>query len=83
MDTCHVNKMFVNHQLPCTYSLTAPLSPVFAGDPVVLGVNEDWAEDDMDYTPYTNIISAVWPKLRLEQTKFIINNHFSTFKLNQ
>ena len=37
---------------------------VFNGDPVVLGVNEDWAEEDMDYTPYTNVISAVWPKLR-------------------
>ena len=32
---------------------------------VTLDVNERWTEDDKDYTPYTNILSAAWPELRL------------------
>ena len=31
---------------------------------MTLGFNDAWNEDDRDYTTHSNIISAVWPKLR-------------------
>ncbi|KAL8561571.1 hypothetical protein ACOMHN_024807 [Nucella lapillus] len=34
------------------------------GMPVKMGFNDAWTADDADYTPHTNIISAVWPTLR-------------------
>ncbi|CAG2233138.1 unnamed protein product [Mytilus edulis] len=34
------------------------------GKPVFLKQNALWPEADRDYTPYKNMISAVWPKLR-------------------
>lgn len=30
---------------------------------IFLGLNEDWKAPDADYTPYKNVLSAVWPKL--------------------
>ncbi|WAR05117.1 hypothetical protein MAR_020486 [Mya arenaria] len=34
------------------------------GGETFLEQNHDWSEKDKDYTSFTNIISAVWPKLR-------------------
>ncbi|KAL3843250.1 hypothetical protein ACJMK2_021192 [Sinanodonta woodiana] len=34
------------------------------GREIFLEENEDWRGGDVDYTPYQNILSAVWPKLR-------------------
>ncbi len=34
------------------------------GSPVFLELNAGWYTSDADYTPYTNILSAVWPTLR-------------------
>ena len=34
------------------------------GRPIDLKENADWTYADVDYSPYSNIISAVWPKLR-------------------
>ncbi|XP_053390115.1 uncharacterized protein LOC123523221, partial [Mercenaria mercenaria] len=34
------------------------------GNEIFLEQNDDWKESDKDYTPYNNIISAVWPTLR-------------------
>ncbi|KAK3801475.1 hypothetical protein RRG08_010055 [Elysia crispata] len=36
----------------------------YVGDSIVLEQNAEWPTPDADYTPYTNVISAVWPKLR-------------------
>jgi len=33
------------------------------GRDIFLGLNEDWKAPDADYTPYKNVLSAVWPKL--------------------
>ena len=45
-----------------------PVSPAgdldYVGDSIVLEQNAEWPTPDADYTPYTNVISAVWPKLR-------------------
>ena len=34
------------------------------GQPIYLEENAIWTALDVDYTPYNNIISAVWPQLR-------------------
>ena len=34
------------------------------GQPISLKENDIWTDSDVDYTPYRNIISAVWPQLR-------------------
>ena len=34
------------------------------GLPIWLGINEKWLDDDKDYTPHTNILSAAWWELR-------------------
>lgn len=34
------------------------------GQDILLEQNADWKESDIDYTPYRNILSAVWPNLR-------------------
>lgn len=36
----------------------------YVGDAITLEMNAEWPTPDADYTPYTNILSAVWPKLR-------------------
>ncbi|KAK3589056.1 hypothetical protein CHS0354_008706 [Potamilus streckersoni] len=42
------------------------------GQVIQLEKNSDWLNDDMDYTPYTNIISAVWPTLRYKEYKWAV-----------
>jgi len=34
------------------------------GGPIRLEKNSNWNIGDVDYTPFTNILSAVWPTLR-------------------
>ena len=31
---------------------------------MTLGFNDAWNEDDADYSPHSNVISAVWPTVR-------------------
>ncbi|WAR05722.1 hypothetical protein MAR_021091 [Mya arenaria] len=42
------------------------------GGEIFLEQNLDWNEDDKDYTSYTNIISAVWPKLRYKHYNWAV-----------
>lgn len=42
------------------------------GLPVYLEENARWPTPDKDYTPYKNIISAVWPSLRHGNYKYAI-----------
>ena len=42
------------------------------GEPVTFGLNDAWNEDDRDYTTHSNIISAVWPKLRHSQVTWAV-----------
>ncbi|CAG2247188.1 unnamed protein product [Mytilus edulis] len=42
------------------------------GRPVFLEQNALWTEADRDYTPYKNVISAVWPTLRHENYDYAI-----------
>lgn len=34
------------------------------GKDIVLELNVTWNASDVDYTPYRNVLSAVWPNLR-------------------
>lgn len=34
------------------------------GNTILLEENDIWEESDKDYTPYSNMLSAVWPTLR-------------------
>ncbi|KAL3873929.1 hypothetical protein ACJMK2_037006, partial [Sinanodonta woodiana] len=42
------------------------------GQVIQLQKNSDWLNVDRDYTPYTNIISAVWPTLRYKEYKWAV-----------
>ncbi|CAC5370733.1 unnamed protein product [Mytilus coruscus] len=42
------------------------------GKPVFLEQNDLWTEADRDYTPYKNVISAVWPTLRHKNYDYAI-----------
>lgn len=42
------------------------------GKPVFLEQNALWPEADKDYTPYKNVISAVWPTLRHKNYDYAI-----------
>ncbi|WAR04731.1 hypothetical protein MAR_020100, partial [Mya arenaria] len=51
------------------------------GGEIFLEQNHDWSEKDKDYTSFTNIISAVWPKLRYKHYNWavlLINNEDPT-----
>jgi hypothetical protein len=34
------------------------------GKEIFLDENDIWKQSDIDYTPYSNMLSAVWPTLR-------------------
>ena len=58
-------------------SVTAHCGHAFAGSPiygehVTLGFTDAWNKDDVDYTPYSNIISAVWPSVRNSKVTWAI-----------
>ena len=44
------------------------------GKPVYLEQNALWLEPDKDYTPYKNLISAVWPTLRHKDYTYAVLN---------
>ncbi|XP_063399976.1 uncharacterized protein LOC134684607 [Mytilus trossulus] len=50
----------------------APDSVDGVGNEIVLVKNALWTVPDVDYTPYNNIISAVWPTLRHREYKYAI-----------
>ncbi|CAC5414424.1 unnamed protein product [Mytilus coruscus] len=50
----------------------APDSEDGVGNEIVLVKNALWTIPDVDYTPYKNIISAVWPTLRHRDYKYAI-----------
>ena len=42
------------------------------GKTVYLEKNAEWKYPDKDYTPYKNVLSAVWPTLRHRNYKYAI-----------
>ena len=42
------------------------------GRAILLQLNEEWKSPDEDYTPFNNILSAVWSKLRHDSYKWAV-----------
>lgn len=55
------------HETETTDTISAGI-----GRPVFLEQNALWTEADRDYTPYKNVISAVWPTLRHKNYDYAI-----------
>ena len=57
--------------------LIAYICDLFAGSPsdgqhVTLGFNDAWNNDDDDYTPHSNVISAAWPEVRNSEVTWAV-----------
>ncbi|XP_069133969.1 uncharacterized protein [Argopecten irradians] len=44
------------------------------GEEIFLKLNDIWKKRDVDYTPYSNILSAVWPDLRHRNYTYAVLN---------
>lgn len=53
---------------------TACIFPDGIGRTIYLTKNDYWTEADQDYTPYKNVISAVWPTLRHRSYTYAVLN---------